>query len=126
MKDTDFKWTAWRRHQELQRQSRDAVWSTQTESMLRSDIQKSLMAHGVDTSRIELSVVECRAGGCEIQAVGYSADNGKQGIDLQSIVGAQRLGPWGNEFSEEDFLMSLTGGQEGRVLFLVQLSRKKP
>jgi hypothetical protein len=124
MKDTDGSWPQWRRHQQLQSEPRDEAWAPRMEASLRSDIQNSLTARGVDTQRIELPVLECRTNGCEIQAVGYSADNGKPGLDLQLIMFSLLQGDLGNEFDRNGLSMSMSVRADQRLVFLVHLPRK--
>jgi hypothetical protein len=125
MKDTDFLWPNWRRHQELQEEPRDEAWAPRMEAALRSGIEDSLTARGLDTRRIELPVVECRTTGCEIQAVGYTQDNGKQGMDLQSILPGLLGGSLGDEFDRDSFGISMSPRSDQRIVFLAFLPRKK-
>jgi hypothetical protein len=125
MKDTDPTWPQWRRHQELQSEPRDEAWAPRIEAAVRRVIQDSLMAQGLDTERIELSVIECRTHGCEIQAVGYAEDNLRQGVDLQSIMFTMLAGSMGDEFDRDALSMSMTSRPDNRLGFLVQLPRRK-
>jgi hypothetical protein len=126
MKDTDFQWTSWRRHQKLQAESRDPNWAARIESEIRNGIQAELTANGYDTQRIEMPVVECRMTGCEIQALGYVQDNRRKGVDFQQIFPRLLLGKLGEEFDLTQTGMQVRGRPDARMTFLVQLSRKKP
>jgi hypothetical protein len=126
MKDTDFQWPNWRRHQQLQAEPRDEAWAPRMEAALRSGIQGSLTARGLDTQRIELPVVECRTRGCEIQAVGFLADNLKAGVDLQTILPPLLSGPLADEFDLNQFSMSMSVRPDQRPIYLALLPRKKP
>jgi hypothetical protein len=125
MKDTDALWPNWRRHQQLENEPRDEAWAPGVESSLRDGIQGALLAHGVDTQRIELPVVECRTNGCEIQALGYQQDNGKVGVDLQLILPALIHGSLGSEFDADGYSILLSSRPDQRITFLAQLPRKK-
>jgi hypothetical protein len=124
MKDTDFMWSHWRRHQQLESEPRDEAWAPRMEAALRSGIQSALTAKGFDTQRIELPVVECRTNGCEIQAVGYAVDNMKD-ADLQSILPRVLNGALAGEFDMNAFSILLSSRLDDRIPFLVQLPRKK-
>ena len=115
-----------RRHQQLQSEPRDEAWAPRIEDSLTSGIQDSLTAQGLNTQRVELHVVECRTSGCEIQAVGYAEDNQKPGVDLQLIVPGLMAGSLGNDFDREAQSMSLRTLPDGRIGFLVFLTRKQP
>ena len=122
LKDTDPMKPLLLRHEELQDQPRDPGWSERMESALRKGIQDSLTARGFDTQRVELPVVECRATGCEIQAIGFREDNGKQGVDVQTIVPVLLMGPLGSELDNpHGFMSSLP---DGRISFIVLLARR--
>jgi hypothetical protein len=125
MQDTDSQWTHWRRHQQLQDEPRDDNWAPRMEAEFRRGIQDSLTSAGLDTQRIELSVLECRTHGCEIQAVGYGEDNMKPKADLQSIMFTLLSGPMGDEFDRNGLIISMGPRPDGRILFLVQVPRKK-
>jgi hypothetical protein len=125
MKDTDPMWPHWRRHQELQSEPRDEVWAPRMEATLRDGIHRSLLAQGLDTERIELSVLECRTNACEIQAVGYPEDNRKPGVDLQIIMFEMLAGTLGDDIDRDAFSISMTVRPDQRLGFLVQLPRKK-
>jgi hypothetical protein len=124
--DTDSQWTQWRRHQQLQSEPRDDDWAPRMEAEFRRGIQDSLTSAGLDTQRIELSVLECRSHGCEIQAVGYAVDNMNPKADLQFIVQTLLRGPMGDEFERQGFTVSMGPRPDGRIQFLVQVPRKKP
>jgi hypothetical protein len=119
-------WPHWRRHQQLQRDPRDEAWAPRMEAALRSGIQDSLTAHGFDTQRIELPVVECRTNGCEIQAVGYSEDNSKPGVDLQLVLPSLLRSSLASEFDMEASSLMMSSRPDRRVTFLAQWPRKKP
>lgn len=125
MKSTDRNFANWRRHQQLQAEPRDHGWSPRIETSMRDEIQNSLMAHGVDRDRVEVRVLECRASGCEIQAVGYLEDSQREGVDLQSIVGAIMKGNLGAEFDSSGYTLTRLPQPDHRTGFLVFLSRKK-
>jgi hypothetical protein len=124
MEDTDSQWGNWRRHQKLQSEPRDESWAPRMEAALRSGIQDSLMARGLDTQRIELPVIECRTSGCEIQAVGFSQDNMKPG-DFQTILFSLLGGSLGSEFDQNGFNLTMSPRSDQRITFLAQLARKK-
>jgi hypothetical protein len=126
MKDTDSMWSPWRRHQQLQSEARDEAWAPRMEAALRSGIQDTLTARGLDTQRIELPVVECRTNGCEIQGVGYSEDNLKPDVDLQLILPSLLRGSLAGEFDMDSFGMLMSSRPDQRITFLAQLPRKKP
>jgi hypothetical protein len=78
----------------------------------------------LDTQRVELPVVECRRTGCEIQALAYPEDNGKEGVDLQRILPTLVFGPLKGEF--ESFPSMLMGERsDGRTTVIVYLARKQ-
>ncbi len=79
LKDTDPMKPLLLRHEELQDQHRDPGWSELMEDALRNGIQDSLTARGLDTQRVELPMVECRATGCEIQAIGFREEQWESG-----------------------------------------------
>jgi hypothetical protein len=123
MTDTDGMWPTWRRHQQLQSESRDEAWAPRMETALRSAIQDSLVAKGFDTQRIELPVVECRTTGCEIQAVSYSQDVGRTPADLQKIVPDLLKGSLAGEF--ESFILMHRPLPDQRIGVLAHLPRKR-
>lgn len=123
--DTDWEWTLWRRHQQLQSEPRDPSWSERMERELRAGIQGELTSHGYDTQRVELPLVECRTTGCEIQALGYPQDNMKQGVNLQTILPKLLMGPLAGEFDESKFSAFMSSTPEDRLTYLVSLPRKK-
>lgn len=124
MKDIDPLRPIVRRHEQLQDEPRDDNWSERTEAALRSGIQDSLTAKGLDAQRVELPVVECRTTGCEIQALVYPEDNGKEGVDLQRILPTLVSGPLKGEF--EGFPNMLIGDRsDGRTTVIVYLARKQ-
>jgi len=125
MKDTDSMWTHWRRHQLLQSEPRDEAWASRIEAALRTGIQDALTAHGLDTQRIELLVVECRTSGCEIQAVGFAEDNRKD-VDLQVILPGLLADSLANDLDRDEFSILLTARPDDRVSFLAHMPRKKP
>ncbi|HEV7608540.1 MAG TPA: hypothetical protein VGO61_14440 [Steroidobacteraceae bacterium] len=122
LKNTDPRKPLLFRHEELQEQPRDAAWSEQMESTLRNGIQDSLTAHGVDAQRVELPVVECRATGCEIQAIGFREDISKAGVGFQMIVSALLMGPLNSELDNPHGTMSRL--PDGRVSYIVLLGRR--
>jgi hypothetical protein len=122
LKNTDPMKPLLLRHEELQDQPRDPAWSERTEAALRKGIQDSLTAHGVDTQRVELPVVECRTTGCEIQAIGFREDNGKNGVDIQSILPALLMGPLNSELDNPHGTMSSL--PDGRLSYIVLLGRR--
>jgi hypothetical protein len=124
MKETDPERHEVVRHKELESEPRDEAWAPRIESALTGAIQDSLTAQGLETQRIELHVVECRRSGCEIQAVGYAEDNGKPGVDLQFIIFQIMQSSLGNEFDRDALAMSLRTRPDGRIGFLVFLTRK--
>lgn len=126
MKDTDHMWINWRRHQQLQSETRDETWAPRMEAALRGGIQDSLTARGLDTQRIELPVIECRTTGCEIQAIGYAEDNMKSGVDLQTVLPPLLAGSLGNEFDLQGYILMMSSRSDQRLGFLVLLPRKKP
>lgn len=124
MKDIDPLRPIVRRHEQLQDEPRDEVWSERMEAALRGGIQDSLTAKGLDTQRVELPVVECRTTGCEIQALAYPEDNGKEGVDLQRILPTLVFGPLKGEF--ETFPSMFMGDRsDGRTTVIVYLARKQ-
>ena len=125
MNDSDGGWFVWRRHQQLQSESRDEAWAPRMEAALRNGIQDSLTALGFDTQRIELPVVECRTTGCEIQAVGYPGDQ-KKGVDIQLLLPPLLQGSLAGEFDLDDRSMIFGVRQDQRLIVLTQLGRKKP
>jgi len=126
MSDTDSQWTLWRRHQQLQSEPRDDSWAPRMEAEFRRGIEDALTAAGLDTQRIELPVVECRTRGCEMQAVGYSADNRNPKADFQIIVLSLLREKMGDEFDLQGVILSMSPRSDGRIAFLVQVPRKKP
>jgi hypothetical protein len=126
MSDTDSQWTNWRRHQQLQSEPRDDSWAPRMEAEFRRGIEDALTAAGLDTQRIELPVVECRTRGCEFQAVGYSVDNRNPKADFQIIVHSVLREKMGDEFDLQGLILSMSPRSDGRILFLVQVPRKKP
>jgi hypothetical protein len=126
MSDTDSQWTLWRRHQQLQSEPRDDSWAPRIEAEFRRGIEDALTAAGLDTQRIELPVVECRTRGCEMQAVGYSADNRNPKADFQIVVLSLLREKMGDEFDLQGVILSMSPRSDGRIAFLVQVPRKKP
>ena len=122
LKNTDPRKPLLLRHEELQEQPRDPAWSERMEAALRKGIQDSLTAHGVDTQRVELPVVECRATGCEIQAIGFREDIGKAGVGIQRILPALLLGPLNSELDNPHGTLSSL--PDGRVSYIVLLGRR--
>jgi hypothetical protein len=124
MEDMDPLRPIVRRHEQLQDEPRDENWSERMEAALRSGIQDSLTAKSLDTQRVELPVVECRTTGCEVQALAYPEDNGKEGVDLQSILPTLVSDPLKGEFA--GFPNMLMGdGSDGRTTVIVYLARKQ-
>lgn len=124
MKDIDPLRPIVRRHEQLQEEPRDENWAERMEAALRSGIQDSLTAQGLDTQRVELPVIECRTTGCEIQALAYPEDNGKEGVDLQMILPTLVSGPLNQEF--EGFpRMLMSDRSDGRTTVIVHLSRRQ-
>ena len=122
LKDTDPTKPLLLRHEELQAQPRDPGWSEPMESTLRKGIQDSLTTRSLDTHRVELPVVECRATGCEIQAIGFREDIAKQGVGFQSIVAALLMGPLNSELDNPHGTMRSL--PDGRVGYIVLLARR--
>lgn len=114
-----------RQHLKLQAEIRDAGWSDRVESEIRAQVRSELMARGADPQRIELSVVECRTSGCEIQALGYPEDTGK-GRDLQGILPKLMRDQMAADFDAKGLTMMVTSVPDGRMGFIAFLSRKKP
>lgn len=124
MKDIDPLRPIVRRHEQLQDEPRDENWSERMEAALRSGIQDSLIAKSLDAQRVELPVVACRTTGCEIQALAYPEDNGKEGVDLQRILPTLVSGPLKGEF--EGLPNMLMGDRpDGRTTVIVYLARKQ-
>jgi len=123
MKDTDPIRPTVRRHEQLQDEPRDESWSGRMETALRIGIQDSLTAKGMDTQRVELPVVECRATGCEIQALAYPEDNHKEGIDLQMILPALVSGPLSTEFDGYPQML-MSSRPDGRTTVITHLTRR--
>jgi hypothetical protein len=126
LKDTDGRWPMVRQHEKLQAEPRDSAWSERTEAALRQGIEHELTSKGFDSQRIQLVVVECRTTGCEIQALGFPADNSKPDVDLQMVLPRVLTGPLAGEFEMDDYSISLSGGPDGRIAFVSMLPRKKP
>jgi len=124
--DTDFRWPLVRQHEKLQAEPRDPAWSERTETALRQGIEHELTAKGFDTQRIQLPVIECRTTGCEIQAIGFQADNSKPDVDLQMILPRVLTGPLSGEFDRDAYSMSLSDTPDGRIAIIGMLPRKKP
>lgn len=122
LKNTDPRKPLLLRHEELQDQPRDPAWSERMEAALRKGIQDSLTARGVDTQRVELPVVECRATGCEIQAIGFREDIGKAGVGIQRILPALLMGPLNSELDNPHGHVSSL--PDGRVSYIVLLGRR--
>jgi len=124
MKDIDPLRPIVRRHEQLQDEPRDESWAGPMETALRSGIQDSLTAKGLDTQRVELAVIECRTTGCEIQALTYPEDNGKEGVDLQSVLPTLVSGPLKQEFDGFP-QMFLSSRSNGRITVIAHLSRSE-
>ncbi len=122
LKDTDPTKSLLLRHEELRNQPRDPAWSERMEAALRQGIQDSLTAHGVDTQRVELPVVECRTTGCEIQAIGFREDNAKKGVGIQMIVPALLMGPLHSELDNP--LGRMSSLPDGRLSYIMLLGRR--
>jgi hypothetical protein len=125
MSDTDPQWTTWRRHQQLESEPRDDNWAPRMETEILRGIEDSLTAAGLDTQRVELPVLECRTHGCEIQAVGYQADNRNPKADFQIIVQSVLRERLGDEFELQGLMVDMSIRPDGRIVFLVQVPRKK-
>jgi hypothetical protein len=125
MKDTDPMWSSWRRHQQLESETRDEALAPRMEAALRDGVEDALTMRGFDTQRIELPVVECRTNACEIQAVGYAIDNMKPGVDFQSVLAAVLRGNLGSEFDLAGFGLLMSPRADGRLTFLALIPRKK-
>jgi hypothetical protein len=125
MKDTDGDWSLWRRHQQLQSESRDEAWAPRIESALREGLQQNMLARGFTTERFELPVVECRTNACEIQAVGHVQDSRSGGVDFQQIMGTVMMSALGSEFEQDGYIMRMGSRPDGRMTFLAHLPRKK-
>ena len=125
MKDTDGDWSLWRRHQQLQSESRDEAWAPRIESALREGLQQNMLARGFNTERFELPVVECRTNACEIQAVGHVQDSRSGGVDFQQIMGTVMMSALGSEFEQDGYIMRMGSRPDGRMTFLAHLPRKK-
>lgn len=127
IRDTDPRWSNWRRHQVLQIELRDESWAPRMEDSLRKTVEDALTARGLDTQRIELPVIECRTNACEIQAVGWNEDSRPGGYDLQRILFDALAGNLATDINRDEFSIMMTSRQsDDRVLFLVHLPRKKP
>ena len=114
-----------RQHRKLQAEARDEAWAGGAESDIRSLVEKELTAHGLDTHRVELPVLECRSTGCEIQAIGHPEDvRNNRAADLQFIVPKLFETPRGAEFDRNGTSVMLTSLPDGRVGYVVFLWRK--
>jgi hypothetical protein len=124
MDETDMRRAMVVRHEQLQSEPRDANWSERVEAELRKGIEDSLLAKNLDTKRVDITVLECRTSGCEIQALGYKEDNIRDGVDLQTIIPRLMLqSPVGQEF-ENNLLGMMNEHNDGRIAFLYLLPRK--
>ncbi len=114
-----------RRHRKLEIESCDENWAGRVETDIRAQVRSELMAQGSDPQRIELSVVECRTSGCEVQAIGYPEDNLK-GRDLQLILPKVMHGVMAADFDAKGLTMMVTSVPDGRVGYIAFLARKTP
>lgn len=112
-------------HKQLGAESRDEAWADRVEREMREYVQSRLAQQMLDPQRIELSVVECRAAGCEIQAIGRKEDSGNPQRDFQFVVRGIAEGPLNSDFDSSSAMTFSFSLPDERVGYLTFLQRKK-
>jgi hypothetical protein len=109
-------------HDGLLAETRDEEWAGRIESGIRTFIQSRVTAKGLDLNRIELPVIECRTTLCEVQAIGFAADEDSP-RNVKRLAVEMLHGPLASEFSESS--TEVIGMPDGRVGYLVFLTRNR-
>jgi hypothetical protein len=114
-----------RRHRQLLTEVRDDEWAGRVEPDIRAYVEKSLTAQGLDPQRIQLSVVECRTTGCEIQAATVAQiEDGMKPNEPQMLFGRMVRGPLAGDFDPRDVMVMVTTLPDGRHGYVAFLPRK--
>ncbi|HEU4625612.1 MAG TPA: hypothetical protein VFS52_12650 [Steroidobacteraceae bacterium] len=114
-----------RRHRQLLTEVRDDEWAGRVEPDIRLYVEKSLTAEGLDPQRIQLSVIECRTTGCEIQAATVAQiEDGMKPNEPQMLFGRMVRGPLAGDFDPRDMMVMVTTLPDGRHGYVAFLPRK--
>lgn len=111
-------------HKQLNKQPRDEAWADRMEREMREYVQNRLIQQKLDPQRIELSVIDCRTAGCEVQAIGRPEDSGNPQRDFQFFVRGMTEGPLYSELDSKSAMTLSFSLPDGRVGYLTFLERK--